>query len=110
MVLVVEEKEERTEIKVVLDGVVSHQPIKIAVVVLVVLVDGDLVAVGVEEVVLIGKNVTGGVTVGEQLPDGQAIEHVITNTPFLEELLDLAELVVLVEGMVTLLLAVLLAL
>jgi len=38
---------------------------KIVVVVLVVLVDGDLEDVGVEEVAEIGRNVTGGVTAGE---------------------------------------------
>ena len=63
--MVVEEKEERTETKVTLDGVVSPQPIKIVVVVLVALVVGDLVIVGVEEVAEIDRNVTGGVTAGE---------------------------------------------
>ena len=60
-----EEKEERTEIQVVADGVVSHQIIKIAVVVLIVLVVGDLATVGQVGDVETDKNVIGGVTVGE---------------------------------------------
>ena len=65
MLAVEEEKEERTEIQVVVDGVVSHQIIKIVVVALVVLVVGDLATVGQVGDVETDKNVIGGVTVGE---------------------------------------------